>query len=594
MDGFIKKLTINNFRKFKKIEFKLGSRITVLSGVNGVGKSSLLSLLSSTTGTKEYRLNKSHFQPEFNEYFKISPQEDFKNYKLYVDFRFKKKTFVKRIGFKDDTKNNRGIRPIPRTSVSKNSNLTIKQAAQNLKNSLNIGDSSRVPIPTIYLSLSRLYPLGEHDSTISNTYSVISRNANIYKYDLNMKYAEYYNEVLPNSIDIKKDYVTLVNKAITKKSYLKMAIDKTSDETISVGEDNLSSIITCLVDFYELKRQNPSSYCGGILCIDEIDSSLHPSAVINLIGLLSRLSNELSLQIILTSHSLIVLSEILRLHKDQPSDYQLVYFKDRNIPAPTHFKDFTSLKANLYNQNRPIVPTVKVYAEDDVTVAVLNMLIETYKDIVSSNLSNTDIPKFNIPKFDAIAIHLGKNQLRNLPVEDSYFNQVVLLLDGDGHLKNSLNIEEAFNEDNELKTEYIDSLKRINKDSKKCRFNEVCLPSCLPPELFLYNIIKEYANHPEKHYNFWRDVDKNPDAHSYDSELVQEKIDTNHKKIDKEFFNSKLKGELQQKILDFTKLTNILTDYYSDPTKQDELIDFINIFTKQVSDANERIKSNNL
>ena len=57
---------------------------------------------------------------------------------------------------------NRGIRIIPRTSNVGQENCTIKQAAEKAKIDYGVGADGRVKIPTIYLSLSRLYPLGEH------------------------------------------------------------------------------------------------------------------------------------------------------------------------------------------------------------------------------------------------------------------------------------------------------------------------------------------------------------------------------------------------------------------------------------------------
>lgn len=581
----IDKFYVENFRKFKEFDFRLGSRITVLSGVNGVGKSSLLSLIASTTGTKAKRLNGAQFQPEFNEYFKIAPTENFKDYKLSVTFTEGKISFAKRISFRDDRKTKRGIRPLPRTVSTEGSNLSNKKSAQILKTKLNIGGSSRVPIPTIYLSLSRLYPLGEHALSTKNIYHQIYRNSNIYKNKLYEKYAEFFNFVLPGSIDSEADQMSLVTKAVTKKVHINMNIIGTTNETISVGEDNLSSIISCLLDFYNLKITD-EDYTGGVLCIDEVDASLHPGAIINLIGLLNNLSKELNLQIILTSHSLVVLNEILRLQSRNPSDYQLVYFKDRNIPAPTYFKDYTSLKANLYDETRSSIPVVKVYAEDDQTVDTLKMLIKAYKNLfLINNSDNTKYP--NLPNFKPIAIHLGKDAIRQLPKNDSYFDQVILLLDGDGHLKDDLDIKKAYADENYLKNEI--------KYRKENLYNIISLPTVFPPELFLFNIIREYANNASNHNKFWRDLDKNSEIHTmYTSDQIQKELKTETKVIDKEFFKKQLKDNLEKKLFDFAKKTDILTDYYNQEEKQNELVNFMRRFIKKINQANEMVKSNNL
>lgn len=583
----IDKFHVENFRKFKNFDFRLGSRITVLSGVNGVGKSSLLSLIASTTGTRAKRLNGTQFQPEFNEYFKIAPTENYKDYKLSVTFTEGEISFAKRISFRNDTKANRGIRPLPRTVSTEGSNLSNKESADILRTELDIGGSSRVPIPTIYLSLSRLYPLGEHSLSTENIYHLIYRNSNIYKNKLYEKYAKYFNFVLPGSIDSEADQMSIVTKAVTKKVHINMDIIGTTNETISVGEDNLSSIISCLLDFYNLKVTD-ENYTGGVLCIDEVDASLHPGAIINLIGLLNDLSKKLNLQIILTSHSLVVLNEILRLQSRNPSDYQLVYFKDRNIPAPTYFKDYTSLKANLYDETRSSIPVVKVYAEDDHTVDTLNLLIKAYKDLfLINNIDNTKYP--NLPNFKPIAIHLGKNSIRQLPKNDSYFDQVILLLDGDGHLKDDFdfNIEKAYADENYLKNEI--------KYRTENLYNIISLPTVFPPELFLFNIIREYANNASNYNKFWRDLDKNSEIHTmYTSDQIQKELETERKVIDKSFFDDKLKENLGKKLFSFAKETDILTDYYKREEKQNELVNFMKRFIKKVNQANERVKSNNL
>ncbi|MDT2673731.1 AAA family ATPase [Enterococcus dongliensis] len=175
----LKKVSIDDFRNLTDLRFDIGSRITVLSGHNGVGKSSLLSLIASTTGTNKKRLDKKPFQPEFDDYFTINSDEPLKKYRLICEYETSDEfVFAKRIGFRNDSDSNRGVRALPRTYPKLDSNDTVKSVVEEVKSKLGITDSSRVPIPTIYLSLSRLYPTGETevDSTIlRNTNAVIQK-----------------------------------------------------------------------------------------------------------------------------------------------------------------------------------------------------------------------------------------------------------------------------------------------------------------------------------------------------------------------------------------------------------------------------------
>ena len=53
-----------------------------------------------------------------------------------------------------------------------------------------------------------------------------------------------------------------------------MDIVNTPTLSQSIGQDNIGNIISALVDIYVLSLQD--GYEGALLCIDEIDVSLHP------------------------------------------------------------------------------------------------------------------------------------------------------------------------------------------------------------------------------------------------------------------------------------------------------------------------------
>ena len=70
-------LKINNFRAFTDAEFTIGKNITVLSGTNAVGKSTILGLLGNSCELKADK-GKPILQPAFrwrngDELFKMSP-----------------------------------------------------------------------------------------------------------------------------------------------------------------------------------------------------------------------------------------------------------------------------------------------------------------------------------------------------------------------------------------------------------------------------------------------------------------------------------------------------------------------------------------
>ena len=72
-------LKINNFRAFTDAEFIIGKNITVLSGSNAVGKSTVLGLLGNSCELKADKgkpILQAAFRCEWGELFKMSPSFD--------------------------------------------------------------------------------------------------------------------------------------------------------------------------------------------------------------------------------------------------------------------------------------------------------------------------------------------------------------------------------------------------------------------------------------------------------------------------------------------------------------------------------------
>ena len=163
------KMEIEYFRSFHDVQFDVGRKITAISGQNGVGKSNIASLIASGSGLSKKGELGSNFQPEFSDFFNVESTEDFTEYKLFLTYKEdgKEGTVLKRLSFKDDTATNRGIRIIPRTSNRDMTGIGSKEAERMAKDTFGVGGAARVPIPTIYLSISRLYPLGERRETVT-------------------------------------------------------------------------------------------------------------------------------------------------------------------------------------------------------------------------------------------------------------------------------------------------------------------------------------------------------------------------------------------------------------------------------------------
>ncbi|WP_144809235.1 ATP-binding protein [Enterococcus casseliflavus] len=560
----IDKMIIQKFRKMIDIDpIVVGKKITVISGVNGVGKSNLLSLIASGSGSTKAKSTGGNFQPYFTEFFKLDNSEPVEDYRLFIQYKNIDDTdiFTKRISFKNDTQGDRGIRVIPRTTNFE-INSTVTQEINRVNKKYGIGGSARVPIPTIFLSLSRLYPIGESELFTKN---ITSRNS-FFQNEANLMYKKWYNIVLPGSINNETDKVELLTKNATKSKTFYIPLESTTAQTQSVGQDNLGHIISSLVDFYTLSLQ--PEYSGGILCIDEIDASLHPSAQQRLFDLLNILADELNLQIFFSTHSLTLLKQIIYHHNKDNENYNLIYFKDQRYPFPTSYINYRSLKADLFDEMKVPSPKVKLYCEDKDTKEILELLL------VAAN--NLNIKYYNdLPQFETVPVFLGCEQLMKLPDYDSNFTTVSILLDGDARIKDQIKIEDYI-----ANKEIIKGKSTINH-----RDTIVFLPNFLPPESYLYSILYEYVNKTDEHLDFWRTLFKNPETANYTSDRIKQNIIDVHP-----LTNDTLKSkEIRNQLFDFCKDTDILTDYYRDNRK--ELENFVDDFHKSLKIIQKKLKA---
>lgn len=580
---------VDNFRKFTNIEMHIGKKITVISGINGIGKSSLLSLISSSTGTSDKRISRTNFQPEFSDYFQVDEKENYDKYKLFVEFDSQvyhnesSYFLTKRLGFRNDTRTGRGIRVLPRNSkplqeiihkeeaIDKESNITIKEANKEASKQLNITDSKRIPLPTIYLSLSRLYPLGETRLEISK----LNNRANFIQRGYYKQYATMYNDVFPNSIDINNTQASILTKQVTGKKRININPNNSSPTTQSVGQDNLGSIIGAITDFYALKDQLGSDYKGGVLCIDELDASLHPSALLSLFNLLNEETAEdkLNIQVLITTHSLTILNRIISLENKSPEDYSLIYFKDPDLPRLSQIKSYTALKADMFDDYSFIFPKINVYFEDKTTERVFKLVNNV---LLNKGMINPEL----LNNLRYINIQLGKNQLENLPNLDTYFKSTLIILDGDAKLKNKPCNNEAMLTD-------ISSYEKSHTAVNMRYPNIVSLPTFFTPEIFLFNIINEFIVHNEDYRRFWDSLELIPELSNYTISRVKNlfKIsnDTKYSNIhdNKDWLNEAIK---------FVGESNMLK-YYLENSKTDILSSYSDNLSKAINHLNKQNKS---
>ena len=589
-------LVLGNFRSFRQVNIPVGKNLTIISGANGVGKSNILSLIASGSGINKKSILGSNFQPEFSDFFNIDIDENYPDYKIFLKYSDMEGNLAltKRLSFKDDTATNRGIRIIPRTSNEYFEGYTITQAASEAKEKYGVGGSGRVLIPTIYLSLSRLYPLGEQRG--STTINKVRRRNPFAQDDARLKYKEWYNFVIPATIREDAE-ISIIKKKACSRASLHMDMENTPTLSQSVGQDNIGNIISALTDIYLLSTEE--GYNGALLCIDEIEVSLHPDTQIRLLDLLNKISEELKIQVVVSTHSLTVLKECLEKEKKDSDRYKVIYLKNPSSPYVTEIKSYDLLKADLFGRMQYEKIKVRTYFEDCVGKELFNELIEAYRNIYTviakhpeeKILRNAEAVKNyqqinekilslgvfgNIcDELNQIVTHCGCDELLDISSADKFFNRVIIMLDGDARI--------AEKKYQPCVKDYLNTFfnpKEKGLSERKHSPNIIFAPGFFAPESFYYKIIYKITENPNNYLSFWRGLDRHEETSLYTSDKIKGLFSG----LPKDFSNNDLKdifGEkMEGEIWDFIKKTHVLEYYYYDYEMVEILIDFIESIKK--------------
>lgn len=474
------------FRKLKNITLEFADRITLIAGHNGIGKSTILALISNGSGLTEKEFSTytgKTFQGNLNEIIYIDYDTEFDSkvkqdlprpilkYDLGGHILEKRCALTKRTREASKTRPGRNeVRVVPRNYSSGSFSIP--------GTDILIGDSSKVPLPTIYLGMTRMLPLGETDpDLIENT-----PDSTIHIEDAEF-IIDFVNEVIGvGAVNGDKAIVTQSIKGTTKHS--KHPAYNHSAKTVSLGQDSLSSIATALASFKKIKRESGKNYTGGLLVIDEIDAGFHPHAQKKLIKKIATAARKLDLQVIATTHSLPIIESI---HPDeQPPEKRglpldkIIYIRDTINPT------VSDLTLNEIRGDMNLIPPkkelrsttkhIKVYLED----AEANLF---FKLILTRRLQN----KVKLAcKFllKPIPISLGCDNLQGLQGFDPYFKKVIIVVDADATVKRGMK-----------------NIVKIpgGKNAQGKGYN---------PERTIYEFAKSLVSNAESHPDSWRALKK--------------------------------------------------------------------------------------
>lgn len=434
-----KKIHINDFRLFQNQTLLLGKYLTVLSGRNSTGKSTILGMIANSGELKKkdgVTYSSKPFRAEFSELFKGSRQFDQIGPDRFtitlsdengneIDYRSFRTAWQTKDKYRKKA-------PTEATEKEETTQGANEDKAEDKKEKAPHEERFRVipfkklddgkkteakfNYPVLYLGLSRLFPIGEsQDGSIST--KAISFKSEEHR----TWFVEKYKSILSMQTDVQ----AVTNYSIgetDKKSGIGISTDYYDYLTNSSGQDNLGQILLALLSFRKLKEEQGDSWNGGILLIDEIDATLHPAAQSKLITLLTQEARNNGIQIVMTTHSLSFLRDICTQtaynnHDDVNNKVELYYLTNANRkleikrnPTFTEIESDLMIISAVQNSNK-----TKLYSEDAEARWFLKYLVPDYLVYV-----------------DELEITIGCDQLINLYSADlQYFGNTLIVFDGD-------------------------------------------------------------------------------------------------------------------------------------------------------------------
>ena len=352
-------LKIKKFRRFQDMTIPFGDCVTLIAGQNGTSKSTLLGMLaqpfsfgvvrgrtarkpddsSYTDNYHDIRLHEYEdltgkpFMYDCDDVFRLSKQFDFgKDYEYETQLAFPQGTNVTLDGNSLLTKSR------PRKTDDEISGMRFVTGPGASHES----GEGNFPHPVLYLGLNRLWPLAVTKKCTFSGHTLSEEDRNWY--------VEKYNEIL--CLDERGNSAKFMD-TIEKRRFITPESSNYDGESCSAGQDNLSQILTSILSFRSLKEKLGNKYQGGMLLIDELDATLHAYAQEKLLELLCSSSKDLGLQVVATSHSLLLLEKAYQ--SGLKTSISLLHFAHKDGTVVTDdFSTFQEVRDHLRVEVTPL------------------------------------------------------------------------------------------------------------------------------------------------------------------------------------------------------------------------------------------------
>ena len=409
----IQSIEIEKFRAFKNASFSLGKRITAISGRNATQKTTVLGMIGQpfTISAKDHPMYGSktidgyNFRSQFKEKFKISPSHDVigeHKWKLNLHNGVYEHNYYL-------------VESIARRQVGREPTLRFWNAESRARG------AGYIQLPVYFLSLSRLFPIGETGKTQTVPPTLTQEEVD---------YCITNYRTILSIQNLSGTPSVGIEKGASSKTFAGVSDDIHDIFTNSAGEGNITRVILSVLSFRRLKEQYGRDYKGGILLIDELDATLYGFSQTKLVEYLWHAADEYKIQIVFTTHSPIILKCVNKLQRKERQE------KGINLPLFAYDGSIIYLEPH-YDQegNRTIMPKnictsselsgalndinlampanenkINVYCEDDRAISFLQYVLseslhinlDLYMSFVDINLGWTNyvqLAEKKVPEF---------------------------------------------------------------------------------------------------------------------------------------------------------------------------------------------------
>lgn len=407
----LKGIHITRFRRIHDLDINLNAKVTAFIGQNGTMKTTLLGIIAHPFSMNERTDSDSGTSSSLN-----VEKTSFPAARTLSGTKFESKFADK---FKIDSKREHAGEHewtllFSDTNIGDSGYFTVESIPRPggklrfWKKGTHEKGSGYIQYPVIYLSLKRVSPIGE-EKKISDQSASLSDEEK-----------ELLNKYYRNILILDEDCGAVDDIKSSNKKALIAHPDSYSAQSVSAGQDNLGSILTAVLSFRRLQKDFPHDYKGGLLFIDEIESTLYPAAQAKLVECLYKFSSKFHIQIFLTTHSSTVIKKLMQ--PKYKGDTRIIFLesKDKQIVQRNNL-DLDTID-NLLNvtptiKKKKLLNKINLYTEDDEARMFLQAILP-YKYKILLNWIRVNIGAEELK---------GLVKVRKIPE----FTDNLIILDGD-------------------------------------------------------------------------------------------------------------------------------------------------------------------